>query len=179
MDSAKGTEDDEARLRYEQRAVLRAQAIREKKSVAGKKVEQETPHATPSADYMTWRSARVEEMMSSQAGAYATDHSTIMTNPMHAERVLAYDVPVGVCRIKAQALRRLRVAADWRLLKALDETNASKVFMEYFDKGEFRKKAVAVWASQSDEAAMPNLIIDKRQNPALNAKPDSGEMAHG
>ena len=51
--------------------------------------------------------------------------------------------------------------------------------MEYFDKGEFRKKAVAVWASQSDEAAMPNLIIDKRQNPALNAKPDSGEMAHG
>ena len=117
--------------------------------------------------------------MSSQAGAYATDHSTIMTNPMHAERVLAYDVPVGVCRIKAQALRRLRVAADWRLLKALDETNASKVFMEYFDKGEFRKKAVAVWASQSDEAAMPNLIIDKRQNPALNAKPDSGEMAHG
>ncbi|WP_312440333.1 hypothetical protein [Janthinobacterium sp.] len=179
MDSAKGTEDDEARLRYEQRAVLRAQSIREKKSVAGKKVEQETPHATPSADYMTWRSARVEEMMSSQAGAYATDHSTIMTNPMHAERVLAYDVPVGVCRIKAQALRRLRVAADWRLLKALDETNASKVFMEYFDKGEFRKKAVAVWASQSDEAAMPNLIIDKRQNPALNAKPDSGEMAHG
>ena len=114
MDIAKGTADDEARLRYEQRAVLRAQAIREEKSAAGKKVEQEMPRATPSADYMTWRSARVEEMMSNQAGAFATDHSTIMTNPLHAERVLAYDVPVGVCRIKAQALRQLRVAADWR-----------------------------------------------------------------
>lgn len=179
MDSAKGTEDDEARLRYEQRAVIRTQAIREKKSVAGKKVDQEMPYATPGADYMTWRSARVEEMMSSQAGAYATDHSTIMTNPMHAERVLAYDVPVGVCRIKAQELRKLRVMADWRLLKVLDETNASKVFLEYFDKGEFRKKAIAVWASQSDEAAMPSSIIDKRQNPALNARPVSGEMAHG
>ena len=180
MDIARGTADDEARLRYEQRAVLRAQAIREKKSAAGKKVEQEMPRATPSADYMTWRSARVEEMMSSQAGAFATDHSTIMTNPMHAERVLAYDVPVGVCNIKADALRRLRVAADWRLLKALEEKNSAKVFLEYFDKGEFRRKTTVVWASQSDgEAAMPSLIIDIRQNPALNARPASGEMAHG
>lgn len=68
MDIARGTADDEARLRYEQRAVLRAQAIREEKSAAGK-VEQEMPRATPSADYMTWRSARVEEMMSNQTGA--------------------------------------------------------------------------------------------------------------
>ncbi|OYO30342.1 DUF3274 domain-containing protein [Janthinobacterium sp. PC23-8] len=179
MDIARGTADDEARLRYEQRAVLRAQAIREKKSAAGKKVEQEMPRATPSADYLTWRSARVEEMMSSQAGAFATDHSTIMTNPMHAERVLAYDVPVGVCNIKAQALRKLRVAADWRLLKALDETNAAKVFLEYFDTGEFHKKSISVWAGQSGEAAMPSLIIDNRENPALNERPASGEMAHG
>ena len=179
MDIAKGTADDEARLRYEQRAVLRAQAIREEKSAAGKKVEQEMPRATPSADYMTWRSARVEEMMSNQAGAFATDHSTIMTNPLHAERVLAYDVPVGVCNIKSDALRKLRVAADWRLLKALEETNTAKVFQEYFDKGEFRRKTTFVWASQSDgEAAMPNLIIDRRQNLASNARPASGEMAH-
>jgi len=178
MDIARGTADDEARLRYEQRAVLRAQAIREEKSVAGK-VEQEMPRATPSADYMTWRSARVEEMMSNQAGAFATDHSTIMTNPMHAERALAYDVPVGVCSIKAQALRRLRVMADWRLLEWGGNDNSAIVFLEYFNEGKFRRKTISAWVAQSGEAAMPSLIIDRRQNPAPSAGPTSGEMAHG
>ena len=179
MDIARGTADDEARLRYEQRAVLRAQAIREEKSAAGKKVEQEMPRATPSADYMTWRSARVEEMMSNQAGAFATDHSTIMTNPLHAERVLAYDVPVGVCNIKAQALRRLRVMADWRLLEWGGNDNSAIEFLEYFNEGKFRRKTISAWVAQSGEAAMPSLIIDRRQNPAPSAGPTSGEMAHG
>lgn len=179
MDIARGTADDEARLRYEQRAVLRAQAIREEKSVAGK-VEQEMPRATPSADYMTWRSARVEEMMSNQAGAFATDHSTIMTNPMHAERALAYDVPVGVCNIKADALRKLRVAADWRLLEWGGNDNSAIQFLEYFNEGKFRRKTTSDWVTQSGcEAAMPSLIIDSRQNPAPSAGPTSGEMAHG
>ena len=179
MDIARGTADDEARLRYEQRAVLRAQAIREEKSVAGK-VEQEMPRATPSADYMTWRSARVEEMMSNQAGAFATDHSTIMTNPMHAERALAYDVPVGVCSIKADALRRLRVAADWRLLKKVDDTNPLKIFKEYFNNGTIHEAATSEWVKRSDcKAKLPSLIIDKRQNPAVGPTPTSGEKAHG
>ena len=179
MDIAKGTADDEARLRYEQRAVLRAKAIREEKSAAGKKVEQEMPRATPSADYMTWRSARVEEMMSNQAGAFATDHSTIMTNPLHAERVLAYDVPVGVCNIKSDALRKLRVAADWRLLEWGGNDNSAIEFLEYFNEGKFHQKTISAWVAQSGEAAMPSSIIDRRQNPAPSAGPTSGEMAHG
>ncbi|KAK0338928.1 hypothetical protein LTR94_036614, partial [Friedmanniomyces endolithicus] len=38
-----------------------------------------------------------------------------MTNPAHARGALAYDVAIGVCRITEQDLRKLRIAADWRL----------------------------------------------------------------
>ena len=179
MGSARGTADDEARLRFEQRAVIRAQAIREGKSPEGQKVQQEMPNATPDAEYLQWRSTRIEEMMSRQAGAYATDHSTILTNPMHSERALAYDVAVGVCRIKPDQLRKLRVAADWRLLKWVGDDNSAIEFLEYFNKGEFHKKTVAAWAMQSGcEAGMPTLIIDQRENSPLDTRPTSGEMAH-
>jgi hypothetical protein len=178
MDSARGTADDEARLRFEQRAVIRAQAVREGKSPAGQKVQQEMPNATPDAEYQAWRSTRVGEMMSSQTGAYATDHSTILTNPMHAERALAYDVAVGVCRIKADQLRKLRVAADWRLLDGLDKENPAKAFKEYFAKATRNKVTVSVWVKEMEEASLPEKIIDKRENPARDPRPTSGELAH-
>ncbi|MGK5024196.1 T6SS effector phospholipase Tle3 domain-containing protein [Janthinobacterium sp. RB2R34] len=180
MDIAKGTADDEARLRYEQRAVIRAQAIREKKVPVGQKVEQELPHATPGADYLTWRGAKVEEMLRIQAGAYATDHSTIMTNPMHAERALAYDVAVGVCNIKPEALRKLRVAADWRLLDGLDKHNPAKQFGEYFSKAKRHKMTLSIWANQEGgEVFLPEKIINSRENPARDTRPNSGELVHG
>jgi hypothetical protein len=178
MDSARGTADDEARLRFEQRAVIRAQAVREGKSPAGQKVQQEMPNATPDAEYQAWRSTRVEEMMSRQAGAYATDHSTILTNPMHAERALAYDVAVGVCRIKQHQLRRLRVAADWRLLGALNKTDPAKSFEEYFDKAKRNKMTASVWVKEAEEASLPETIVDIRENPARDSRPTSGERAH-
>ena len=150
MDIARGTADDEARLRFEQRAVIRAQAVREGKSPAGQKVQQEMPNATPDAEYQAWRSTRIGEMMSSQAGAYATDHSTILTNPMHAERALAYDVAVGVCRIKPDQLRKLRVAADWRLLEWVDETDSAKAFEQYFASATIDELTISDWAGASD-----------------------------
>lgn len=180
MDSARGTADDEARLRFEQRAVIRAQAIREGKSPAGQKVHQEMPNATPDAEYLQWRSTRVEEMVSSQVGAYATDHSTILTNPMHAERALAYDVAIGVCRIKADQLRKLRVAADWRLLDGLDKDNPAKAFKEYFAAATIHEVSTSVWIHRDDcEASLPVSIVDKRENSAPSSRPNSGELAHG
>ena len=116
--------------------------------------------------------------MSSQAGAYATDHSTILTNPMHAERALAYDVAVGVCRIKPDQLRRLRVAADWRLLGALNKTDPAKSFEEYFDKATRRKMTASVWINEAEEARLPEKIVDVRENPARDSRPTSGELAH-
>ena len=178
MDSARGTADDEARLRFEQRAVIRAQAVREGKSPAGQKVQQEMPNATPDAEYQAWRSTRVGEMMSSQAGAYATDHSTILTNSMHSERALAYDVAVGVCRIKPDQLRKLRVAADWRLLRALNNTESAKLFEEYFNDGKLHGLTITQWSQQTGgEWSLPVSIVDVRENPAPDSHPNSGERA--
>ncbi|SIR95240.1 Protein of unknown function, partial [Janthinobacterium sp. TND4EL3] len=135
---------------------------------------------TPDAEYLQWRSTRVEEMMASQAGAYATDHSTILTNPMHAERALAYDVAVGVCRIKPDQLRRLRVAADWRLLKWLGEAASAKIFEQYFTSATIDELTITDWAGDKDgPASMPSLIVDERENPSKDSKPTSGERAHG
>lgn len=179
-DSAKGTAADEARLRYEQRAAIRAKAVRDGVSPAGQTVHQETRSATPDAAYMHWRSARVEEMMKNQVGTFATDHSTIMTNPMHAEKVLAYDVAVGVCRIKPAAWRRLRVAGDWRLLEKMDATDPNKIFNEYFFSATIRGNSVSRWIEMAgSEARLPASIIDSRENFSLSAGPTSGELAHG
>ena len=178
MDSARGTADDEARLRFEQRAVIRAQAVREGKSPAGQKVQQEMPNATPDAEYQAWRSTRIEEMMSRQAGAYATDHSTILTNPMHAERALAYDVAVGVCRIKPDQLRKLRVAADWRLLEVLSKTESARLFEEYFIEGKFHGLTITDWTQQTNGGgSLPASIVDVRENSAPDSHPNSGERA--
>ena len=118
--------------------------------------------------------------MSNQAGAYATDHSTIMTNPMHAERALAYDVPVGVCNIKVQALRRLRVAADWRLLEWVDDTSSAKKFEEYFTSATIDELTIAKWVGRENgPVSMPSSIIDKRENLPFSERPASGELAHG
>jgi len=180
VDSAKGTAADEARLRYEQRGAIRAKAVRDGISPAGQTVQQETRNATPDASYMSWRSARIEEMMKNQVGTFATDHSTIMTNPMHAEKALAYDVAVGECRIKPAALRKFRVAADWRLLKALEGDVSAKVFKPYFSNAIIRGVSTAQWVRLSDcEARLPDLIIDKRENIPQFGHPMSGELAHG
>jgi len=178
MDSAKGTAADEARLKFEQRAEIRALAQREGKSPAGQRVQQEMPNATPDAAFLQWRSTRIKERMAEQVGSYATDHSTIMSNPMHAERALAYDVPVGECRIKPEVLRKLRVAADWRLLGALDDANPAKTFKEYFAKATRNEMIASVWVKEAEEASLPEKIIDMCENPAPDSRPTSGELAH-
>jgi len=180
MDSAKGTAADEARLKFEQRAEIRSLAQREGKSPAGQKVLQEMPNATPDAAFLQWRSTRIKERMAEQVDSYATDHSTIMTNPMHAERALAYDVPVGECRIKPEALRKLRGAADWRLLGVLNKTDPAQSFEEYFAKATVNDISIPDWVGRSDcPARMPDAIVDQRENPARDAGPTSGEMSHG
>ena len=118
-------------------------------------------------------------MMASQVDAYATDHSSIMTNPMHAERALAYDVAVGECRIKPDQLRKLRVAADWRLLKSLDDNDSAKTFKEYFAKATRNKMTASVWVREAEEASLPESIVDKREDPARDSRPTSGELAQG
>lgn len=86
-----------------------------------------------------------------------------MTNAMHAQRALAYDVAVGTCHINERDLKKLRIAADWRFLESLTDDNAHKVYFEYFDSGRFDKKSLIEWASKdSSEGKIPSKIVDIR-----------------
>jgi hypothetical protein len=86
-----------------------------------------------------------------------------MTNSMHAQRALAYDVAVGTCNINEIDLKKLRIAADWRLLKSLTNENPHKIYFEYFDSGSLEKKSLLEWASKdSSDGRIPSKIINAR-----------------
>lgn len=51
----------------------------------------------------------------------ATDHSTILKNPEHAKRVLAYDVAIGVAQIPPAKWAEWRERAHWRFVKPSDD----------------------------------------------------------
>jgi hypothetical protein len=89
---------------------------------------------------------------------------------MHSEKALAYDVAIGMCHIRTHDLHELRKAADWRLLKGLDDGNPAKIFLEYFDSGKFNDASVDKWANTPEsEGSMPNKIVDQREHPAPKA----------
>ena len=140
------------------------------------KVKPVTPVDKPeeaSKEFNAWRKNEIQSYLAANIDTHATDHSTIMTNPEHAEKALAYDVAVGVCTIRQEALRELRVAADWRLLEPLNATDDSAEFFEYYDSGEFKKTSLYKWANAKDSPARkPKSIVDERQN-ARPANPSS------
>ena len=111
---------------------------------------------------MFWRTKKITEALAENIKAPATDHSSIMTNPDHAEKALAYDIPVGVCHIKSDDMRVIRQMADWRYVGGLAKGNPSKKFSEYFDRGKFSKRSIYAWASEDAEGKIPNAIVDER-----------------
>lgn len=163
-DAAKGDSASEASLRYEHHAMLRMQARRSGRYDNGAPVEEEDNLANASADYKNWRAEKIKYIMAASIDTHATDHSTIMTNPDHAEKALAYDVAVGICHILPEDLRELRIAADWRYAGALDLSDLNQKFSEYFENGTFERKTVANWANTpSHEGSMPDKIVNIRR----------------
>ncbi|MBW8828387.1 MAG: hypothetical protein JF606_02930 [Burkholderiales bacterium] len=163
-DAPQGTEQSEAALRYEHHAYLRMQAKREGLYKSGEKVEAEdSPDESQKAtdEYKAWRSKEIKTYLAKNLDTHATDHSTIMTNPMHAEKALAYDVAIGNCDIREADLHQLRIAADWRFLDGLGDGDPHKVFFEYFDKGKFKERTAYKWADA--ECKMPDTITDERE----------------
>jgi len=143
--------------------MLRMQAKREglyKKDAA---VTEEDEPESASAKYTEWRNRKIRECFAKSIDTHATDHSTIMTNPAHAQEALAYDVAVGVCRITEKDMRRLRVEADWRLIEN-EETDPSKIgFYKYFKLGLINGKSPLEWAADKDSPGqLPQKIINKR-----------------
>jgi pimeloyl-ACP methyl ester carboxylesterase len=163
-DAAEGDRDSEAALRYEHHALLRMQAKRDDLYKPGGKVTEEDDPTTASASYNAWRTDKIKINLADNINTHATDHSTIMTNGLHAQKALAYDVAIGKSRIKKEDLDVLRTAADWRFLEGLAKDDPHKVFLEYFQYGQFEKVAVHEWAhKKGGDGNMPPRIIDKRE----------------
>ena len=174
-DAAKGDEASEATMRYEDHARLRMQAKREGWAKNDQQVVGEDKPEEASAEYKEWRGEQIKTYLAANIDTHATDHSTIMTNGMHAEKALAYDVAVGLCHIRDEDLHTLRIAADWRFLDGLGKGDPNKTFLEYFKYGKFRRVSPYEWTRlHADEAGMPDKIVDQREHPAPNASPRRG-----
>lgn len=159
----RGDGASEAQLRYEQHALLRMRARREGLYANDEKVLAEDEPQQADGRYRQWRSENIQQMLGDYASSPATDHSVIMTNPMHARRALAYDVAVGSCTIAPQELRKIRIAADWRFLKWVEDGDPHKEFEEYFRRGKLGGKTLHEWANAAGSvAAMPEGIVDER-----------------
>ena len=114
-----------------------------------------------SDDYKAWRTKKIKEALAENIKAPATDHWSIVTNPDHAKMALAYDIPVGVNHIKQKDMQVFRQMADWRYLKALNSSNESSDFLEYFDTGRFRKKTIYELAKKENEGKIPAGIVNE------------------
>ncbi|CAE6819864.1 T6SS effector phospholipase Tle3 domain-containing protein [Paraburkholderia aspalathi] len=163
--AAQGNEQTEAAQRYEDHAVLRMEARRAKNddwvdeqgNVAG-----EDDPTKASADYTKWRDEQITEILSEGEENNPTNHSTIMTNPMHAEKALAYDVAVGLCYLSDADLHDLRLEADWRFVSGLSKDNPSVKFAEYFQYGKYQKVFLSDWVKTDADAKIPEKIHDQR-----------------
>jgi len=89
--------------RYEDKAtnrLLRAQGMRDKLEPG-------------SSEWVEMVDKRRESLLTAEP-ENATDHGTIVGNPEHCRKVMAYDVAAGVCRLTEQEMTQLRIFADWR-----------------------------------------------------------------
>lgn len=110
--------ESEAALRYEHNAGVRQLARRK----AGDPHEEAVAQMHKDGDLSDARFEAFREFDAEKRKYFlreardlnATNHSTILTNAEHSERVLAYDVNVGVCMMPAEQMNWLRRFADWR-----------------------------------------------------------------
>lgn len=170
-DAAQGDADSEAAMRYEDHARLRMQARREgmaKKT--DQHVEGEDDATKASAEYKAWREQKIKTYLADNVDEQATNHSTILTNGMHAQMALAYDVAIGLNYIRDKDMHQFRIAADWRFLKGLDDEDSSKVFLDYFLSGKFKGVSAFEWANRPGEGRMPDKIVDQREHPPLQPR---------
>jgi hypothetical protein len=169
-----GDVNTEAQLRYEHQAQLRMKARREGLSNKDHAVPQEEDLTTASPEYHAWRNAHITDWLKECVDQNATDHSTIMSNPVHAEKALAYDVAMGVCMLNPEVIHELRVEADWRYSKSLGKTHPHMYFSEYFETGRMNGTVNAQgdieggqflhdWIKDpANGATMPSTIQDER-----------------
>ncbi|MFX1674990.1 hypothetical protein PWR63_22525 [Paraburkholderia sp. A2WS-5] len=161
-----GDKGSEAAQRYEDHAILRMRALRQRNPdwIDGNgNVIGEDGKSTAPEGYTQWRNAQVVSILNKGANNNPTNHSTIMTNPMHAEKALAYDVAIGLCYLSPEQMKALRLEADWRLGIGMGDDNPNKKYSKYFENGLLGGVSLDIWAKTDDEAKMPAKIADERE----------------
>lgn len=163
----KGDRDTQAALRYQYRAEVRLSARRAGK--AGEDGAVPGDPGGPEADE-TWNAWAKKEQMELLNGAdenNSVDHGTIMTNPTHAQKALAWDVAIGMAKLSPEDWLTFRKVADWRLM---DDRTDLDGFRLYFEKGKLNKKYPHEIARYKAEGIPPK-IKDERAWASKGAHP--------
>jgi hypothetical protein len=167
---AQGTRQTEAAQRYEHHAVMRQEARRNEGHGRTQgwvdkdgKVIGEDDLANATLEYKVWRNGQIGKILTEGSKNNPTNHSTILTNPMHAEKALAYDIAIGLCYLSERDWKTLRIEADWRFGDGLDKSNPNKKYSEYFSYGDYGGELLHKWAHSDVEAIKPTKIQDQRE----------------
>ncbi|WP_051377722.1 T6SS effector phospholipase Tle3 domain-containing protein [Derxia gummosa] len=174
---AQGDADSEAQLRYEHHARVRMDARASREDTLRQEAEEVRADGHLSERFRQWSDERRAEYLVSGRNQNATDHSTILTNPMHAQKVLAYDVALGYARFTESDWMEFRQMADWRWVGAAQSWEPSKDYAVYFKKGRFFERPL--YEHPDYQANVPaTLGIDtRRQSPARTSRlPESGRF---
>ena len=132
--SGRGNATSEAAMRYDQNAGVRQRARREIYNDDGtarkgvpfaegdvEKMNAAQHHTLRGTKFGAFEQQERTALMKDGEDAQATNHSTILTNAMHAEHVLAYDVDVGLCHFDELLMNQLRRMADWRWCSPVED----------------------------------------------------------
>ncbi|CBJ35733.1 membrane protein [Ralstonia solanacearum] len=166
--AAQGDVGTEAAQRYEDHAIVRMRARRTGNHAwvdkDGRVIGEDGSGEMPEG-YKDWQTKQVVEILDSGKNNNPSNHSTIMTNPMHAEKALAYDVAIGVNYLTLEEMNELRIEADWRFGKGLDDDHPNKIYAQYFKDGSLGEThdPLHVWVRDDKEAKMPPGIVDERE----------------
>ncbi|MGS0897167.1 T6SS effector phospholipase Tle3 domain-containing protein [Burkholderia stagnalis] len=165
--NARGTAATEAGQRYEDRAVMRMEARRERNAAwldeAGRAIGENANAQIPEG-YTAWRYKKITDLLDRGSTNSPTNHSTTMTNPEHAEKALAYDVAIGLCHLTPEQMNALRIEADWRMGDGIALDNPSRKYSDYFSSGRIDNLSMHAWAhAEGSEGNMPGKIVDERE----------------
>ncbi|NIE66028.1 hypothetical protein F3J17_19340 [Burkholderia sp. Ax-1719] len=168
---AQGTVESEASQRYEDHAVLRQEARRNAQQGDTNgwvdedgRVTGEDDAANAPAGYHDWHNDEINTILRDGMNNNPTNHSITMTNSLHAQKALAYDVAIGVCYLTEEDWSQLRIEADWRMWNGIPASNPNKQYSDYFQTGKHKDQYLHIWANTDPEATLPaDKIHDQRE----------------
>jgi len=155
--AGKGNVETEARLRYEYQARMGLQAHHRTDAPDGK-YDAWAPDEQKTEKARQWEEERKAAFLMAGDENPATDHSTILTNALHAQNILAWDVAVGYSTLNAEDWRELREFADWRWVPEESKFN------EYYWYGTYEKSLLHEYSAYKTSGLEKfEKIADKRE----------------